>query len=103
MDEFAFYNLQQEIKDMFFLNVQHVWVQDQNNCSYPNGQVLFDLASLSNSGKYIDFQQSYLTIPLVIYVSIIGANANGAEKRICRIIKKRISSVNLFFISRTYK
>ena len=40
MDEFAYYNAQNEQKNEFiFQNVQHVWVPDQNSGSYPNGQV----------------------------------------------------------------
>ena len=80
MDVFSFYNSQQELKtDFIYSNLQHVYIQDSNNGSYPNGQVSFDLATLSNSGKYIDFQQSYFTVPLVMNVNITGANANGAE------------------------
>ena len=76
MDEFAYYNSQQEQKTEFiFNNAQQVYVPDQNSGSYPNGQVVFDLASLSNSGKYIDFQQSYLTVPLVMNVNLTGSTA----------------------------
>ena len=76
MDEFAYYNSQNEQKTEFiFSNTQQVYVPDQNSGSYPNGQVVFDLASLSNSGKYIDFQQSYITVPLVMNVNYAGATA----------------------------
>jgi hypothetical protein len=48
MDEFAYYNSQNEQKNEFiFQNVQHVYVPDQNSGSFPNGQILFDLASLT--------------------------------------------------------
>jgi hypothetical protein len=74
MDEFAFYNSQQEQKTEFiFNNAQQVYVPDQNSGSYPNGQVVFDLASLSNSGKYIDFQNSYITVPLVMNVNLTAS------------------------------
>ena len=41
MDEFAYYNSQNEQKTEFlFSNAQHVYVPDQNSGgSYPNGQV----------------------------------------------------------------
>ena len=49
MDEFAYYNSRQEQKTEFiFNNAQQVYVPDQNSGSYPSGQVVFDLASLSN-------------------------------------------------------
>lgn len=80
MDEFAFYNSQQETKnDFIFQNSQFVWVPDSNNGSYPNSQVIFDLASLSNSGKFIDFQSSYITVPLVADITNTSQAANNAE------------------------
>jgi hypothetical protein len=82
MDEFAYYNSQQEQKTEFiFNNAQQVYVPDQNSGSYPNGQVVFDLASLSNSGKYVDFQNSYITVPLVMNVNFTGSTAgpNAAD------------------------
>ena len=87
MDEFAYYNAQNEQKNEFlFQNVQHVWVPDQNSGSYPNGQILFDLASLSNSGKYIDFQQSYIVVPLVA-TTVLTAGAASAENAFMTSLK----------------
>ena len=87
MDEFAYYNAQNEQKNEFlFQNVQHVWVPDQNSGSYPNGQILFDLASLSNSGKYIDFQQSYIVVPLVA-TTVLTAGASSAENAFMTSLK----------------
>jgi hypothetical protein len=88
MDEFAYYNAQNEQKNEFlFQNVQHVWCPDQNSGSYPNGQVLFDLASLSNSGKYIDFQQSYIVVPLVVTTICAGSTANAVENAFMTSLK----------------
>ena len=89
MDEFAFYSSQQENKTEFiFQNLQHVYVPDQNSGSYPNGQVLFDLASLSNSGKYIDFQQSYITVPLVANMNVTGSTPDlGGENAFALSLK----------------
>ena len=89
MDEFAFYSSQQENKTEFiFQNLQHVYVPDQNSGSYPNGQVLFDLASLSNSGKYIDFQQSYITVPLVMNMNVTASTPNlGGENAFALSLK----------------
>jgi len=88
MDEFAYYNAQNEQKNEFiFQNVQHVWCPDQNSGSYPNGQVLFDLASLSNSGKFIDFQQSYIVVPLVVTTICTGSTAPSAENAFLTSLK----------------
>ena len=78
MDEYSYYSSQTEQKNEFlFSNVQTNYVVDNNNGSYPNGQVTFDLSTLSNSGKYIDFQNSYLTIPLVLNVNLTGPTSNA--------------------------
>ena len=82
MDEFAYYNSQTEQKTEFiFNNAQHVYVPDQNSGSYPNGQVVFDLASISNSGKFLDITQSYVTVPLCMNVNYgnSGAAPNNAN------------------------
>lgn len=80
MDEFAFYNSQQEQKNEFiFQNSQYVYCPDQNSGSYPNGQVVFDLASLSNSGKFIDFQSSHITVPLVMDITNTLQAGNNAQ------------------------
>ena len=88
MDEFAFYNSQNEQKTEFlFSNTQQVYVPDQNSGSYPNGQVVFDLASLSNSGKYIDFQNSYITVPLVMNVNLTGSTQQNVENSFTASLK----------------
>ena len=79
-DEFTYYNSQTEQKTEFiFSNVQQNYIPDSNNSNYPNGQITWDLASLSNSGKYIDFQNSYVTIPLVMNLNITGTTAEDKE------------------------
>jgi len=59
---------------------QFTWIPDNNQNSYPNGQILFDGAALSNSGRWIDPTQSYMVIPLVLSVQgsfPVGANNAG--------------------------
>jgi len=88
MDEFAYYNSQNEQKNEFlFQNVQHVWVPDQNSGSYPNSQILFDLASLSNSGRYISFAESYVVVPLVVTTVNTGSTASSAENAFMTSLK----------------
>ena len=88
MDEFAYYNSQNEQKNEFlFQNVQHVWIPDQNSGSYPNSQILFDCASLSNSGKYIDFQNSYVVVPLVVTTVLTGSTVTNAENAFMTSLK----------------
>ena len=66
-DEYTYYSSQTEDKnDFIFSNVQTNYITDNNNGAYPQGSVVFDLSTLSNSGKYIDFQNSSIVIPLVM-------------------------------------
>jgi len=65
-----------------FMTKQVVYIPDQNGSAYSNGQIVFDCASLSNSGKFIDFNSSTLVIPLVMNLAITGtvtANSISAD------------------------
>ena len=88
MDEYAYFSSQTEQKSEFlFSNVQQNYVQDQNNGSYANGQVVFDLATLSNSGKYIDFQNSFIVVPLVMNLNLTGSTDKSAENAFAASLK----------------
>ena len=71
--------LEKDENEFIFSNRQYVWISDQNSGNYPNGQIQFDLSSLSNSGKIIDFQQSFLTIPLVLNIGSFTGTAPTAS------------------------
>jgi hypothetical protein len=49
-----------------FLRKDNIYVIDQNNGSYTNNQIILDLASISNSGKWCDFANAKLVVPLLI-------------------------------------
>lgn len=49
-----------------FIKRELVYVIDQNNGSYTNNQIIMDCASISNSGKYADFSDSWIAVPLLI-------------------------------------
>jgi hypothetical protein len=49
-----------------FTKRENVYVLDQNNGSYTNNQIILDLAALSNSGKWCDWANAYVAIPLLI-------------------------------------
>ena len=79
-DEFSYYNSQTEQKTEFiFSNVQQNYVPDSNSGNFPNGQISWDLSTLSNSGKFIDFQNSYVVVPLVMNLNLTGASAEDKE------------------------
>ena len=76
-DEYTFAkSLAPQDTEFEFDTRQFVFIPDQNNSAYPNGQVQFDLAGLSNSGKFVDWSQSVIQVPLVLNVhSSAGAFA----------------------------
>ena len=80
MDETTFqHSLDPQQTEFEFSNRQFAWLPDSNNSSYANGQIVFDCASLANSGKFIDWSQSYMTIPLVLDVNLSTATTASVE------------------------
>ena len=75
--------------EFLFSDKQMVYIPDSNNGSYPNSQVIFDGSSLSNSGKFVDWKQSFLTVPLVLNVSSTGGAFSTAnvENAFCASLK----------------
>lgn len=49
-----------------FVKKEYVYMLDQNNGSYANNQIILDLAALSNSGKWCDWCNAELVVPLLI-------------------------------------
>lgn len=58
-----------------FSSRQMAYIVDQNNGSYQSGQILIDTSSLSNSGKYVSYQESYFVFPLVVAMYPDAASA----------------------------
>ena len=68
--------LQQSIEDnqhdFLFTKKQWIATTDSNSGNYNQGQVIFDLSNIANSGQYINFLESYIHIPLVHSVQFTG-------------------------------
>ena len=58
-----------ETIDRPFINKDWQYVNDQNNGSYASGQVIISTETLSNSGKWVNFQEAYLKVPVIAVVS----------------------------------
>ena len=65
--------------EFLFSEKQMVYIPDSNGNSYPNSQILFDLASISNSGKFVDWKNAVLTVPLVLNLSATGGSFSTAN------------------------
>jgi hypothetical protein len=61
--------------DVPFLKKEMVYIDDQNQRNYSSNQVTIETTTLSNNGRYLDYHQGYLTIPLV--VTVAGLTAAG--------------------------
>ena len=58
--------------EFIFSDKQVIYVPDSNNGSYPSGVVSFDLTSIANTSKWLDLQNSFISIPLVMSCKATG-------------------------------
>ena len=52
-----------EVSVSEFVDKQYLYVNDNNNGSY-SSQVVLDTTSLSNSGSYLNWSESFILLPL---------------------------------------
>ena len=62
-----------------FSEKQVIYVPDSNNGSFPSGVVSFDLTSLANQSKWLDLQQSFISIPLVMQLKSTAGSFSTAN------------------------
>jgi hypothetical protein len=60
----------EEFRENPFVDRQMLYVQDSNNQNYSTNQVVFETQSLSSSGKWCDFSESYLSFPVYMSASL---------------------------------
>jgi hypothetical protein len=78
-DEFAFHqSMMPQDKDFIAQSLQYTYITDSNSSSYST-QIQYELSGLSNSGKYLDAKQSFITIPLVMTLTSTAGNINNAS------------------------
>ena len=58
-----------DVDERPFINKDWAYVNDQNNGNYASGQVILSTESLSNSGKWCNYQEAYLRVPLIVVLS----------------------------------
>ena len=61
-------------KPATFVDKQWLYVNDSNNGSY-TGQIVLDSTTLSNSGSYIGWSESFLQVPLVLQAESAALDA----------------------------
>ena len=62
-------------KPATFVDKQWLYVNDSNNGSY-TGQIVIDSTTLSNSGSYIGWSESFLQIPLILQAESVPIDSN---------------------------
>jgi hypothetical protein len=68
-----------------FIRKENVYIIDQNNGSYSNNQILLDCAAVSNAGKWADFQNAVVQVPLIHTLSstvdfaAVGVNTDFSQ------------------------
>jgi len=78
MDNLVFEeSLNTEVEHSEFINKKFIFVNDNNNGNYAS-QIVLDSTALSNSGGYINWQESWILMPLVVTLSTDTA-ANSAN------------------------
>jgi hypothetical protein len=86
-------SLADQDNDYLMQQLQYTYITDSNSSSY-NQQVSFDLAGISNSGKYLDSTQSFITIPLVMTLaSVNGAITDSVENAFACSLKNGFSNL----------
>ena len=80
MDNLVFEeSINSEASTSEFVDKQWLYVNDNNNSSY-SSQIVLDTTPLANSGGYIGWMESFLTIPLVLQVESSALATNSDPK-----------------------
>jgi hypothetical protein len=79
--------------DFLMQQLQYTYITDSNSSSYQQ-TISWDCAGISNSGKYFDATQSFLTIPLVMTLaSTGGAITDSVENAFAASLKNGFSNL----------
>jgi hypothetical protein len=81
-----------------FTRRENVYIIDQNNGSYTNNTIIMDCASVSNAGKWADFQNATIVVPLVLTMSSLfnfSAVASDFAVGLKNGFHQLISSINV--------
>jgi hypothetical protein len=83
-------SLEEDENSNLFQNRQYTYITDSNDSSNnQGGQVILELSGISNSGKYLDTNQSYISIPIVTsLVALKGAFKNDTPENACAVLLK---------------
>lgn len=82
-----------------FLEKQQIYVVDSNSRNYSRNQIDFDTVSLSNNGRFVDYREGFIDIPVVIEYGT-GATDVSAAAALSRIrVKNNLSLIDSISIT----
>lgn len=105
MENYVFEMSKDDLKDEnLFDNVQWVNINDNNNATYSNGQIRYQLSSIYNNNMVIDWYESYLNIPLKFTLtSSVDLSTNNVYSNVFALksLYHIINNVNLIVNGKT--
>lgn len=79
MDNLVFEDsISSEVSQSEFISKKWVYVNDINNGNY-SSQIIIDSTPLSNSGGYVNWEEGYISMPLVVVLNGPAASAIGGD------------------------
>lgn len=111
-DDFMIQTSKENVRNDYLINRKtYHTVQDNNNSSYSNNQVYFQLSNIYNLNKYYDWSNALLILPITINVKsltaanapgqFLNANINVALKNNLHLINSLMMSVNQKVVHQT--
>ena len=70
-------SLEDQSDDYLYQQKNFVYITASNSGSYNGRQVIFEMSSLANGGKYFNANESYMSIPLVTTLHAIDVNLHS--------------------------
>jgi hypothetical protein len=77
-----------------FVKKQQVYINDSNSGNYSSKQVTFETVSLSNNGRFCDYRNGYIILPLVMTVSGTDFIANDSIRQSDLMLCLKNNSLN---------
>jgi len=65
---------------------QYIYIQDSNGGTYSGNQVIFDLSQFFNAGKFVNSQEGFIVLPIILSLTTVGGNgiaAGGCDLAMC--------------------
>ena len=65
-----------------FNRKEYIRLKDNSNGNYQTNQTIIDTSQLSNSNKYMNYREAYLTIPMLLTSTGVSGSVSDAANKI---------------------